>query len=204
MTPILFFAGLMLTVSAPTPAVVPETPAPVCYRLQEEETAEPEKNGFEKFVAEYLSGDKVAMYLSWVAYIGTIIGLVANIKKLKQSNNLTLKNVSDDVKAVLEKTISEEVAKKFEEIIPNINAASEKTQEVLSIFAKILALSQENTSESRVAILNLIEQLGTVGKEVVEQAKTAIQESVELAEESKKQLDERLDEIIEEYDGTSI
>ena len=158
------------------------------------------KEWFDKF----FSPQMVAMYMSWLAYIGTIIGLVTNIKKLKQSNNLTLKNVSDEVKKVLAETISKEVAEKFDTILPNMQSTQEKTNQIMSIFAKILALSQENTPESRVAILNLIEELGVVSKEVVDNAKDIVKTGKELAEKTKDELDHKIDEIVESYDGTSI
>lgn len=159
-----------------------------------------------KWVAEVFSADKVAMYLSWVAYIGTIIGLVANIKKLKNSNQLTLKNVRDDI----EKVIGEEVKKDIDAILPKVLKTQETTNEILSIFSKILALSQENTPESRVAILDLISKLGTTGQEVVDNAKEVIAEEQRLIEEHKDEINKKLDEIIGEdgnsssYDGTSI
>ena len=158
------------------------------------------KEWFDKF----FSPQMVAMYMSWLAYIGTIIGLVTNIKKLKQSNNLTLKNVSDEVKKVLAETISKEVAEKFDAILPSMQSTQEKTNQIMSIFAKILALSQENTPESRVAILNLIEELGVVSKEVVDNAKDIVKTGKELAEKAKDELDHKIDEIVESYDGTSI
>ena len=60
---------------------------------QEQPVIEEENDSAEKWFAEFFSAEKVAMYISWVAYIGTIIGLVAKVKQLKQTNNLTLKNV---------------------------------------------------------------------------------------------------------------
>ena len=83
-------------------------------------------------------------------------------------------------------------------------ATQEKTNEVLAIFSKIIALGQENTPESRVAILNLIEELGTVGKETLQATEEAIHEEVKAVEEHKAEVEAKLDEIIEEYDGTSI
>ena len=162
------------------------------------------KDEVKEWFDKYFGPTQIAMYVSWLAYIGTIIGLVASIKRLKQSNNLTLKNVSDEVKKVLAEVISENVAEQFEKIAPKLISGQEKSNEIMSIFAKVLALSQENTPESRVAILNLIEQLGVVSQEVVENAKEIVIESKVVAEEAKKELDKKLDKIIETYDGTSI
>ena len=177
------------------------------YINQVEETTQEEVEEVDKIneiIDKWFSPDKIAMYLSWIAYIGTILGLVANIKKLHQTNNLTLKNVSDDFKKVLKATVGDEVSKRFDNIAPKIMETQEKTNQIMSIFAKILALSQENTPESRVAILNLIEELGTVGKDITDNAKVIIEETVKAQEEAKEELDNKIDEIVDSYDGTSI
>lgn len=161
-------------------------------------------SGWDAFVKQYLTADKVAMYMSWVAYIGTIIGLVANINKLKKANNLTLKGVSDEVKKELRDNVGKEVKEQAERFLPAILATQEKTNEILKAFSKMMALSQQNTPESRVAILELIESLGTLGKEVTDNAKAAIDEEVKAIEERKEKIEDRLDEIIDSYDGTSI
>ena len=123
--------------------------------IVEEENVE-EVEEVDAWFNEFFSADKVAMYISWIAYIATILGLVANVKKLKGENNLTLKNVSDDVVSKIDESVAKQVAERFEKYLPSILASQEKTNEIISIFAKILALSQENTPESKVAILNLL------------------------------------------------
>lgn len=170
------------------------------------------------WVEKWFSADKIAMYMSWLAYIGTIIGLAASIKRLKQSNNLTLKNVSDEVQNVLSKTIGDEVAKQFEEFMKPLLKGQEEGNKIMSIFAKILALSQENTPESRVAILNLIEELGAIDISIIETAKKAVELEIKVQEAHKKEIEDKLDKIIKDepkeekkeepevkvYDGTSI
>lgn len=189
---------------ADSEAAPAETSGEAAPASSETSKAEEVVDEAKEWVEKFFSADKVAMYISWIAYIGTIVGLAANIKKLHQSNNLTLKNVSDELKAALEKTIGDKVAEKFDAILPKMQATQEKTNDIMSIFSKILALSQENTPESKVAILNLIEELGTVSKETVDNAKDVVIAAKETAEEAKKAIDDKMDEIIEAYDGTSI
>lgn len=156
------------------------------------------------WVKDYFNADKVAMYMSWVAYIGTIIGLVANINKLKKANNLTLQNVSDNVKKQLEDTVGKEVKDQVERFLPALVSTQEKTNELLKMFTKIQALAQENTPESRVAILELIEQMGAIGKDITDNAKDLIKEEVRVIQEKRVEVENKLDEIIDKYDGTSI
>lgn len=169
-----------------------------------ETTQEQSVDAVKEWADKFFSPQMVAMYISWLAYIGTIIGLVANIKKLKNQNQLTLENVVKAISKLLEDLISEEVAKQFEKIAPKLISGQEKSNEIMSIFAKILALSQENTPESKVAILNLIEELGVVSKEAVDTAKEVIDNSVKIAEQAKEELNKKIDEIVDSYDGTSI
>lgn len=200
------FSGMAATTTTFYVATMPETPIQLKAEgeTSEESEIKVEYSAWEKFVNEYLSAEKVAMYMSWVAYIGTIIGLVANVNKLKKANNLTLKNVSDDVQKKIEEVVGKRVEEESQKFLPAVIATQEKTNDILKIFSKILALSQENTPESRIAILQLIEEIGTAGKEIVENAKEAVKQEVELTEEHKQEVEEKLDEIIEKYDGTSI
>ena len=219
MKKLLLILGCVLGLGAPaiTATVIYSQPAIVVVAEGEEQTevqsseqdpapaiVEESVDAWSKFVAEYLSADKGAMYMSWLAYIGTIIGLVANFNKLKRANNLTLKNVSDDVRKTLQEVIGKEVMTQTERFLPAVIKAQEKTNDILKIFSKILALGQENTPEARVAILQLIEELGTVGKEITDAAKEAVEEEVKAIEEHKEEVNEKLDEIIDNYDGTSI
>lgn len=168
-----------------------------------EETEPVEENPVEEVenvLKEYFSAEKVAMYMSWLAYIGTIIGLVVNINKLKRQGQFNLK----DATKLLNDKVAEEVAANTEKFMPNLIKTQEATNNILKSFSKILALSQENTPESRVAILNIIEQLGTAGKEVVDGAKVAIEQETQLIQEHKEEVENKLNEIIEQYDGTSI
>ena len=177
---------------------------PVVMVSAEEVEVIAEVSAWEKFVQNYLSAEKVAMYLSWAAYIGTILGLAANIKKLKATNNLTLKNVSDSVQELIKTVVGEEVKNRFNEFIEPVNNVLNKLTDTLKGFSKVLALSQENTPESRVAILQVIEELGTAGHDLVENAKEVIVKEVELTKEHKELIETKLDDIIKEYDGTSI
>ena len=171
---------------------------------EEPEVVETEDGWFEEFFKEVFSAEKIAMYMSWLAYIGTIIGLVTKMKKLKEANQLTLANVTDSLTVVIKQVAAAEIQVQTEKFLPDLIKVQEKTNSLLSSVTKILALSQENTPESRVAILQVIENMGVVAKEVTETAKTVIKEEVKLIEEKKKETEDKLNEIIDVYDGTSI
>ena len=180
--------------------------------FEEEPAAEPEQTEeiavVEKttkdWVEQWFGPDKIAMYFSWLAYIGTIIGIAVNLAKVRKMNHLTLKNVSDELKEVLNQNITNSVNVGLDKYLPQIAAGQEKANKIMEIFAKVLALSQEDTPESKVAILNLIQELGTVGQELIDNSKEIIEASQKAVEQHKEEVEEKLDEIIEKYDGTSI
>lgn len=172
-------------------------PAPVVAVVEQEA----EKDGWDLFVEQYLNADKVAMYFSWVAYIGTIIGLVANIKKLTKQKNLTIDNL---IKAIKDQ-VSPAVAEEMKKYLPAVLSTQGKTNEILVIFSKILALSQQGDApENRLAVLDLVGQLGIVSQEIINNAKLAVEEQVHEEQAHEEELNEKLDEVIDKYDGTSI
>lgn len=191
-------------VSVKVNAQEPETAEVVEQPTTEQPVVENKTDEVKEWVDKWFAPEKVATYFSYLLYLGTIIGLVANIKKLKQSNNLTLKNVSDDVKGILETNIKSCVNEGMEKYLPMIVASQEKSNEIMSIFAKILTLTQENTPESKVAILDLIQQLGVVNNELVDLVKQFVVDTQKAIEEKQEKVGKELDEIIEKYDGTSI
>lgn len=158
---------------------------------------------FEKWLSEWLDASTVATIMSYVAYLGTIIGLVAKLKTLKKDNNLTLDNVKSAILNEVGDKISKETKEQLEQYLPSLLETSKNQKEILEVFAKVLCLSQENTAESKVAILNLISQIGIVDNKVVETAKQEV-ETQKVVEETKKvETTESLDKIIKD-NGTSI
>lgn len=160
------------------------------------------KDKIEEKLNEWFSPAVVANIMSWLAYIGTIIGLVNNLKKAKKENNLTLSDVKEQVCGELEKVVSKEVTEKVAKYFDGADRLQNEIKDVLETFAKIMALSQENTPESRIAILDLIQKLGGNTNKMIEEIKTAVNEQVEKQEAKKEENVKELDKIID--DGTNI
>ena len=209
----LLFA-LSLVGAVDTEAEVVEPVEPVVEQVVDEEpvteqVAVEETNAVDNFMNEYFSPDKIAMYMSWVTYAGTIVGLCASIKKLKKEKNLTVQDVS----AAVQGKIKEAVADEIKVYLPSIVTTQENLKDTMKDFSKILALSQENTPESRIAILEVIEHLGTIGKEITDNSKQVVTEAVKAVETKKEETNKKIEEVIEKYkqteteekyDGTSI
>lgn len=163
---------------------------------------EENKDKIEDKLNEWFSPQVVATIMSWLAYIGTIIGLVNNLKKMKKEKNLTAQDVKEQVCAELEKVVSKQVVEKVATYFDGAEKMQKEIKDVLETFAKILALSQENTPESRVAILELIQRLGNNTNGMIETIKETINTQEKEKEEKKQANEEKLNKIID--DGTSI
>lgn len=209
----LLFA-LSLVGAVDTEAEVVEPVEPVVEQVVDEEpvteqVAVEKPNAVDNFMNEYFSPDKIAMYMSWVTYAGTIVGLGVNLRKLKKEKNLTVQDVSTEVQGKIKEAVADEI----KVYLPSIVTTQENLKDTMKDFSKILALSQENTPESRIAILEVIEHLGTIGKEITDNSKQVVTEAVKAVETKKEETNKKIEEVIEKYeqteteekyDGTSI
>ena len=160
-----------------------------------------------EWLAQWLTPQQVAMVMTWVAYAGTIIGLIVKLYQLAKTKSLSNENVKDLIMKELGDKVDKSVQDNLATSIVAINKTIQRQNEVLALLAKVSALSQENTPESRVAILELISRLGVVDKEDIEKAKETIKEEVKTKREIEKATNESVDKVIEKFDkddGTSI
>ena len=160
-----------------------------------------------EWLAQWLTPQQVAMVMTWVAYAGTIIGLIVKLAQLAKMKSLSNENVKDLIMKELGDKVDKSVQDNLATSIVAINKTIQRQNEVLALLAKVSALSQENTPESRVAILELISRLGVVDKEDIDKAKETIKEEVKTKREIEKATNESVDKVIEKFekdDGTSI
>ena len=160
-----------------------------------------------EWLSQWLTPQQVAMVMTWVAYAGTIIGLIVKLYQLAKTKSLSNENVKDLIMKELGDKVDKSVQDNLATSIVAINKTIQRQNEVLALLAKVSALSQENTPESRVAILELISRLGVVDKEDIEKAKETIKEEVKTKREIEKATNESVDKVIEKFDkddGTSI
>ena len=172
-----------------------------------QEKQEETEGDIKEWLAQWLTPQQVAMVMTWVAYAGTIIGLIVKLYQLAKTKSLSNENVKDLIMKELGDKVDKSVQDNLATSIVAINKTIERQNEVLALLAKVSALSQENTPESRVAILELISRLGVVDKEDIEKAKETIKEEVKTKREIEKATNESVDKVIEKFDkddGTSI
>ena len=210
---LLLIASLGLTPVQKADEVVDETPTEEVIEPTEEQPVEEDKFDWSKWLEQWFSPEQVAMIMSWVAYAGTIIGLIYKLRQLAKSKNTTVEDVKRVVLEEIKKSVNEEVAESVKPYLDNIVLIQNKTNEIMQIFSKILALSQNNDAQSRVAILELIASLGIVDQKVLDNVKETIETTEQAKVEAKNEALNQINTIIEETkveneeqsdDGTKI
>lgn len=133
-----------------------------------------------------------------VGFLAVIVKLASELRKLAKDKQLTVDKVSEIVLGQIKETLPEDVSAEFSKYLPTIVAYADKSNEVLNVFAKVLALSQENTTESRLAILELIQQLGIISNDMIDKAKAEVEKQKEEEEAKKKAQEEAVAKVIED------
>ena len=167
------------------------------------------KNEIKEWLSKFFEPQQVAMIMTWITYIGTIIGLIAKCYSLAKQKTLTAESVKDLIMKDLGDKIDESVANQLTTAIVSLNKTAKNQNEVLALLTKVMALSQENTPESRIAILELISRLGVIKDEEIEEMKETINKQVEETKAVEEKTNESVDTIIETYkvsddNGTSV
>lgn len=151
-------------------------------------------NEFWNYVKDYLTPQTITVITTVIMFLVAILKLISMVKTLNKQKAMTM----DNLKSALEEQNANEIAKAVVEVTMPIVEQINKILPYLNTFSKILALSQENTPESRVAILNLIEQMGKEENEIlVNTAKKVISTQVEEDKKKKEEQNKKLDAIIE-------
>ena len=184
------------------PADSAEPPSAVVEPSQEEE---------EWDWMEWLKGWVDPQTLTTVtAIMGALVAvakMASSIRKLSKDKQLTVDNVRDVVLSGIREQIPEDVKAEMDKYMPKLIESADMMNDVMSKFAKILALSQENTPESRIAILEIIQQMGVVTNGIIETAKAEIREKADEEAKKREERAQAVEGVISEtgsYDGTSI
>ena len=175
----------------------------------DEEKKDETKNELKEWLSKFFEPQQVAMIMTWITYIGTIIGLIAKCYSLAKQKTLTADNVKEAVLEKLGDKVDEAVANQLSSSIVSITKMIKNQNETLALLTKVMALSQENTPESRVAILDLISRLGVIDNSEIQEIKETINKQVEDTKVAEEKTNESVDTIIETYkvsddNGTSI
>lgn len=169
-----------------------------------------EEEGFDwkAWLEQWFTPQQVAMIMTWITYAATIIGMIYKFYQMAKEKNLTAENVKTLIMKELGDKVDESVKKQLESAVTSLTKTAENQNEVLALLTKVMALSQENTPESRVAILDLISRLGVVDKTDLDNVKASIENEVAEKKAQEEETNKSVDTIIENHkeedNGTSI
>ena len=136
---------------------------------------------------EYLKGiftpENVALIVGWVTtaitLIATVCKLASSLKQLKEKNDVQATDITNVVVDTLNKIVDSKVNDKLNQAIKPVVEFLQKNNNTTEALAKIIALSQENTPESRVAILDIIANMKVLPTALIESAKEDIEKEQE-------------------------
>ena len=188
------------------PVVNDETPVVEETPTEETTTTEDEDFDWKAWLEQWFTPSQVATIMSWVAYIATIIGLVVKLKNLASSKSMTLENVKKTVEEELKANkieLSEEQKANMEAYLPKVMDTCSNLKDICVVMVKMLALSQKDDAESKLAILDLISKLGVIDKDITDEAIKSVKTTETKKVEAKEETLNKLDSIIKD-DGTSI
>ena len=191
--------GTLLKEGEQTSELQPEA-SQVASSATEQDVQEKAKEVAEDILSKWFTPDKVAMIISWATYAGTLVVLAIKLRNAIKQRDLTLSNVKETILEALDDKVSEAVKNAIKGYLDKAEETEKMTQEVLGDFSKILALSQEDSPEARIAILEIIAKLGNAPQEIVDQAKSSVEE----AKKGTETLKEEVKKVASEWDGTKI
>lgn len=151
---------------------------------------------FWNWCKEYFTPETITVITTVILLLVALLKLVSVIKKLKKEQHTTLETVEENLKVALTTQNKEELNNAINNVVNPIKKDVEEIKPYLEAFAKILALSQENTPQSRVAILDVLANMGKTDNALLETTRETIQEEVIETEKKKLEKVEKLDKII--------
>lgn len=170
-------------------------------QLSEETTEGGEAFDWAEWAEGWFSPQTITTISTVIGFLAVIVKLASELRKLAKDKQLTVDKVSEIVLGQIKETLPEDVSAEFSKYLPTLVAYADKSNEVLNVFAKVLALSQENTTESRLAILELIQQLGIISNDMIDKAKAEVEKQKEEEEAKKKAQEEAVTKVIEDTES---
>ena len=139
----------------------------------------------------YITPETITVCITVFSFLVALLKLVSVVKDEKTRRIMTMENLLKNLSI----QNAEEYEKEKDALMKLIVSLITPLIQYSEAMAKVLALSQENTPESRVAILDIIQSLGVIDKNLIEQAKTVVSEEVTAKEEKKQAMVEQLEAI---------
>jgi len=146
---------------------------------------------FGELLQQYFTPETVTVIVSVITAVITVIKMAVTISKQAKVQVETAKEIAGACKKQAEDTAHDIMENTLKPYIEELKVVKTSLQS----FSKIFVLMQENTPEAKLAILKLVEELGTVEVKEIEETKQVILDQVKVEEEDKTEKLEILEEI---------
>lgn len=148
-------------------------------------------NNYEKgFFDRIFTLENIFNLISWIMTAVFSTGFLAVLLKNKKVKALTGDEISASVNGSVPVAVENAIVDKFTPVLTTIQGAIENINNCVNVLTRCTILAQENTSESRLAILDEITYIKASEKELQEQARAII--NSEVLEQTRAKLEKKL------------
>lgn len=151
-----------------------------------------------EWVTVVFSPALIATALSVLGMLTAVVKLLSDLKKLKREKTLSNQKLLDAILGAIIPLIDERFKVHLTEYRKENVTNNEQFTKDIGLLMKVFALSQENTPESRIAILQLLS--GSIDEKVINKAKEVIETQEQEKVDKKEELNKVVDEILGEDD----
>lgn len=139
--------------------------------------------------------ENITNLISWTISGGSVIGLIIAILKAKKIKAQTGNEISVAVNENIVESVKELVKNTFNPIFLTLNKSISNIEKCVTSLNRCMILAQENTPESRLAILDELTIIKKETKELKEEAKTIIEKQIHIDEDQKQEKIKALEEL---------
>lgn len=151
-----------------------------------------------EWLQQTFTAENVAIIVTWIGtaitLLATVFKLASSLKVLKNKSDAQITDVTNAVKDTLQQIATTTTNAEIKKAVTPILTYLEKSNQTNEVLAKIIALSQDTSSESKIAILDLIASLNVLPSGLIDGAK----QDIVTTEEQEKQEAEATDNALEE------
>ena len=182
------------------PSTEEETPAPETSEevppIVDDDTTTEEEFDLGAWFERNFPPEVISNIVQGIVLLGAVFKVLAYAKQLTKTHTATMDDVQKLLTEVLKNGINEEVAKAIDTMILPLREGINDMIPYFETFSKVLTLSQDNSPEARVAILNLLQDMGKKdNSKLIEETKAKVEAERKANEEKHEQEIEELNAI---------
>lgn len=153
------------------------------------------------------TAENVALIVTWIGtaitLLATVFKMASSLKVLKNKSDAQITDVTNAVKETLEQIATTTTNAEIKKAIDPILTYLQKSNQTNEVLAKIIALSQDTSAESKIAILDLIASLNVLPSGLIDGAKQDIVTTEEQEQQEAEATKEALEDLKTGVDETT-